>query len=89
MALRVQGKPLPAFKYRDYGTLISLASFSAVGTLMGGLTGTRMIEGLMARWFYMSLYKMHQAALYGKFKALKLTISALLYKKIRPKLRLH
>jgi NADH dehydrogenase len=56
---------------------------------MGGLTGTRMIEGLLARWFYMSLYKMHQASLYGKFKALKLTISALLYKRIRPKLRLH
>lgn len=89
MALRVQGKQLPAFKYKDYGTLISLASFSAVGTLMGGLTGTRMIEGLLARWFYMSLYKMHQAALYGKFKAMKLTISALLYKRIRPKLRLH
>jgi len=89
MILRVQGKELPSFNYRDFGTLISLSSFSAVGTLMGGLTGTRMIEGLLARWFYMSLYKMHQASLYGKFKALKLTISALLYKRIRPKLRLH
>lgn len=70
------GQTATSLKYRDYGTLISLASFSAVGALMGGLTGARMIEGLMARWFYMSLYKMHQAALYGKFKALKLTIES-------------
>lgn len=59
---QLSGKPLKSFKYRDYGTLVSLASFSAVGTLMGNLSGATFVEGLLARMFYMSLYRMHQAA---------------------------
>ena len=62
---RLEGKPLPTYAYRDYGSLVSLSRFSAVGNLMGNLTGSVMLEGWLARMFYVSLYRMHQMALYG------------------------
>ncbi len=54
------------FTYRDFGSLVSLGKYSTVGNLMGFLVGKSMfIEGTFARIMYRSLYKMHQAALYG------------------------
>ena len=69
LKLRIAGQPLPEYRYRDYGSLISLSSFSAVGNLMGNLTGSVMLEGWLARMFYVSLYRMHQIALYGVVRA--------------------
>lgn len=89
IALRIAGKSLREFHYKDYGTLISLASFSAVGTLMGNLTGSLFVEGLLARAFYLSLYRMHQASLYGVRKVIFMMIADLLQRKVRPRLRLH
>ena len=65
LKLRIDGKASSEYRYRDYGSLISLSSFSAVGNLMGNLTGSVMLEGWLARMFYVSLYRMHQIALYG------------------------
>ena len=63
---RLAGKPLPVFRFRDYGSLVSLGELSAVGNLMGTLIGGNMlIQGLIARWMYESLYKMHQVSLLG------------------------
>ncbi len=86
---KVAGKPLLDFRYKDYGTLVSLASFSTIGTLMGNLTGSTMIEGFLARAFYLSLYRMHQASLYGISKVVFIMISDLLQRRVRPRLRLH
>ena len=45
---------------------MSLGELSAVGSLMGRLIGGSMlIQGLIARWMYTSLYKLHQVAIYG------------------------
>src|SRR3989338_8176062 len=46
LKLCIEGKALPEYRYRDYGSLISLSTFSAVGNLMGNLTGSVMLEGL-------------------------------------------
>ncbi|HVE11231.1 MAG TPA: NAD(P)/FAD-dependent oxidoreductase, partial [Paraburkholderia sp.] len=65
-AERLAGRALPEFTYRDFGSLVSLGHFSAVGNLMGGVIGGNMlIEGLFARFMYMSLYRLHIAALHG------------------------
>ncbi len=59
-------KPLQAYKYTDHGSLISLASYSTVGNLMGNLSkGSMFIEGRLARVVYISLYRMHQIAIHG------------------------
>jgi NADH:ubiquinone reductase (H+-translocating) len=63
---RLDGKPLRAYVYHDFGSLVSLGRYTTVGNLMGFLVGRSFIvEGLVARLMYRSLYKMHEAALHG------------------------
>ena len=86
---RLEGKPLPTYRYKDYGSLISLSSFSAVGNLMGNLTGNVMLEGWLARMFYISLYRMHQIALYGAARTLLMMLGDKLSRSTEPRLKLH
>ncbi len=86
---RLQGKPQKEFKYLDYGSLVSLGQYSTVGNLMGNLMGTVMIEGFIARMVYLSLYKMHQFALFGPFRVGMLMISSFFRQRIHPKIKLH
>jgi NADH dehydrogenase len=66
----LRGRPTPPFRYRDFGSLVSLGRNSAVGNLMGGLIGGSVfIDGLIARFMYKSLYQMHQLALHGLTRA--------------------
>lgn len=87
----LDGKPLKNFQYRDFGSLISLARFSAVGSLMRGRsTGPSLfIEGMLARFFYVSLYRMHQRALHGSFKTTLKVIVDGINSLLRPSLKLH
>ena len=86
---QIQGKPPLEFTYKDYGSLISLSRFSAVGNLMGAITGDMMLEGVLAKWFYISLYRMHQLTLFGKLKTGALILKDLISKTTRPHLKLH
>ena len=63
---RIAGEPLAEWRYRDFGSLVSLGHYSTVGSLMGKLIGGNLfIEGVFAGLMYKSLYKMHQLALHG------------------------
>lgn len=86
----VKNKPLRNFVYKDHGSLISLSRFGTVGSLMGNLVGgAMMIEGKLARVAYISLYRMHQAALHGWFKMLGISLVARINRIVRPRLKLH
>jgi NADH dehydrogenase len=89
LKLRIEGQPLPEYKYKDYGSLISLSKFSAVGNLMGNLTGSVMLEGWLARMFYVSLYRMHQMALYGVFRTAMLMLGSRIGRGTEPRMKLH
>ncbi len=89
LKLRIEDKPLPEYRYRDYGSLISLSTFSAVGNLMGNLTGSVMLEGWLARMFYVSLYRMHQVALYGMTRTLLMMLGDRIGRSTEPRLKLH
>ncbi len=87
---RMKGKPVPEYHYHDYGSLVSLGRYGTVGNLMGNLSrGSMMIEGLMARMMYLSLYKMHQTALFGPFRVVMLSLSHLFRRSVHPKIKLH
>lgn len=86
---RLRGKKLKEFQYLDYGSLVSLGKYSTVGNLMGNLMGSVMIEGFVARLVYLSLYKMHQFALFGPFRVLLLMISSFFRHRLHPKIKLH
>lgn len=83
-------KPLKTFVYKDHGSLVNLSRYSTVGNLMGNLTGNSMfIEGRIARFVYMSLYRMHQIAIHGWFKGMLLMMVEKINRAVRPKLKLH
>lgn len=87
---RTKDKELPEYEYHDYGSLVSLGRYSTVGNLMGNLSrGSMMIEGFMARLMYLSLYKMHQVALFGPFRVVMLSLSHLFRRSVHPKIKLH
>jgi NADH dehydrogenase len=60
-----------------------------VGNLMGNLTGSVMLEGWLARMFYVSLYRMHQMALYGAFRTAMLMLGSKIGRGTEPRLKLH
>jgi len=87
---RLAGEALPLFRFRDYGSLVSLGELSAVGTLMGRLIGgSLLVQGLIARWMYASLYKMHQIALHGVVRVALDTIGRFLSGGVEPRVKLH
>jgi NADH dehydrogenase len=87
---RMAAKPLSPYRYRDFGSLVSLGEFSTVGNMMGGLIGGNlMIEGAFARLMYVSLYKMHELALHGFPKVALDTVSRLITRRTEPHVKLH
>lgn len=86
---KLSGQSLLDYRYQDYGSLVSLGRYSTVGNLMGNLMGSVMIEGLMARFVYLSLYKMHQWAILGPGRVTMLMVSNFFRKRLRPRIKLH
>ncbi|ABM03753.1 fused respiratory FAD-dependent NADH dehydrogenase and cupric reductase [Psychromonas ingrahamii 37] len=86
----LDNKALSPYKYTDYGSLVSLSNYSAVGSLMGNLTkGSMKVEGTVARLVYISLYRMHQVALHGYVRTGLITLVESINKILRPRLKLH
>jgi NADH dehydrogenase len=87
---RLAGKPMQAYRYRDFGSLVSLGKFGTVGNMIGGLTGRNfMVEGAFARLMYLSLYKKHELTLHGPTKVALETLSRRFARRIRPLVKLH
>lgn len=79
-----------AFGYKDYGSLVSVGHSTGVGTLMGVLSGKRwFIEGLVARWMYMSLHLQHHLTVLGLLPTISMAIGRLLLKRSAPRVKLH
>ena len=90
MRARLAGRPLPSFHFRDFGSLVSLSELSAVGTLMGRLVGgSLLIQGLVARWTYAALYKLHQAMIFGCAGVALDTLGRFLSRRTVPRVKLH
>ncbi len=87
---RLRGQQLRPYRYRDFGSLVSLGEYTTVGNLMGSLVGgSMMIEGFCARLMYRSLYKMHELALHGYRKVLLDTLARLINRRTEPVVKLH
>jgi NADH dehydrogenase len=87
---RLRGQSLQDYRYRDFGSLVSLGQFSTVGNMMGGLIGdSLMIEGVFAKMMYLSLYKMHELALHGWTKVTLDTLARLILRRTEPHVKLH
>ena len=86
----VAGQPVKHFVYTDQGSLVSLAEYSSVGSLMGSLSqGSFFIEGQIAKLMYWALHKQHQLALGGVRKTALITLSEMIDRTHRPRIKLH
>ena len=87
---RLKGQPPQPWRYRDFGSLVSLGEYSTVGNLMGKLLGGSIfIEGLFARFMYISLYRMHLYALHGFAKVMFDTLGRVFTRRTEPRVKLH
>jgi NADH dehydrogenase len=87
---RLAGKSLQGYRYRDFGSLVSLGRYSTVGSLMGFLVGRSFfVEGAFARLMYRSLYKMHELAVHGPARAAANTLARGISRRGGPTVKLH
>lgn len=90
MVRLLQGKTLPEFTYKDYGSLVSLGDYSTIGSLMGAIaSGSVFIEGYIAKWMYWWLHKHHQIAVNGLFHTWLTTWAETIDWAKNPRIKLH
>ncbi|QNI03492.1 NAD(P)/FAD-dependent oxidoreductase [Halomonas sp. SH5A2] len=87
---QLEGKPLNEFRYRDRGSLVSLARYDAVGSLMRSSASRGLfLEGWLARRAYASLYRMHQLSIHGAPKTGLAWLVDKLNRYLKPRMKLH
>lgn len=78
------------FRFRDFGSLVSLGHSEGVGSLMGGLSGPNLkVEGWVARIMYSSSHWTHYAAVLGIWGATMRSLARVLTRRSRPRVKLH
>jgi NADH dehydrogenase len=86
------GKPLlnEPYRYKDYGSLVSIGHTTTVGNLMGALRGASFfVEGFMARMMYLSLHLLHHQAVLGTIRTGVLAMARFLVRRATPLVKLH
>jgi NADH dehydrogenase len=84
-----EAAPRP-YRYRDFGSLVSLGRYDTVGQLMGFISSEKFrVEGWIAKFFYISLYRQHIWALHGFWRMALDTVSRMLRRQVDPKVKLH
>ena len=89
---RIRNQPMPdkPFRFKDYGSLVSVGHSKGVGSLMGVLSGRSwLVEGLLARSMYMSLHLMHHLAVLGPMRTLSMAVGRLFLKRSTHRVKLH
>jgi NADH dehydrogenase len=87
---RIDGRPLLAFHYHDFGSLVSFGEYTAIGNVIGQITGRNLwVAGRFARLMYWSLYRMHLLALHGVVRLALDTVADWLKRRDEPRVKLH
>jgi NADH dehydrogenase len=86
---RLAGTPLQPFRYRDFGSLVSIGRYQSVGNLAGLPRRSVFVEGFIARLMYLSIRKMHQLALHGYLRVALDTLTGTLDERRAPRVKLH
>ena len=87
---RLRGEPATAYRYRDFGSLVSLGDSDTMGQIMGFISSEKFrVEGWIARFVYVSLYRQHIWALHGFWRMALDTLARMLRRQVDPKVKLH
>ena len=84
-----EGKPVPPFRFRDLGALVSLSDYNAFGTLgRFGFFKGGFIKGRFAQLSHRLLYRRHQLSLHGPFRAALLWLAERINALVQPNIRI-
>ena len=85
----LRGQAVPAFVYRDFGSLVSLGDYDAFGSLgKFGFFDGGIIRGRLAQLSHAMLYRSHQARLHGFWRGGLLWLVDSINARVRPPIRL-
>jgi NADH dehydrogenase len=85
----LRGEPVPAYKFRDFGALVSLGDYDAYGTLgQFGFFDGGIIRGRLAQLSHAMLYRSHQARLHGFWRGGLLWLVDQITARVKPSIRL-
>jgi NADH:quinone reductase (non-electrogenic) len=83
------GKPIPPFRFRDFGALVALSEYNAFGTLGSfGFFKGGFIKGRFAQLSHAVLYRRHQLSLHGPARAALLWFAERINALVQPKIRI-
>ncbi|OYY74837.1 MAG: hypothetical protein B7Y40_02485 [Gammaproteobacteria bacterium 28-57-27] len=83
-------RAIKPFAYHDHGSLVSLADYQTLGSVMDDVMhGRFLIEGRMARAAYLSLYRQHQLTLHGPWRTALMMLASGMNQWIRPSIKLY
>jgi NADH dehydrogenase len=84
-----QGEPVPPFRLRDLGALVSLSDYNAFGTLgRFGFFKGGFIKGRFAHLSHALLYRRHQLSLHGPDRAALLWLAQPINALVQPDIRI-
>jgi NADH dehydrogenase len=87
---RLRGASATPYRYRDFGSLVSLGAYDTIGQLMGFISSEKFrVEGWLAKFFYVSLYRQHIWALHGFWRMALDTLARMIRRQTDPKVKLH
>ena len=85
----IAGRSAPAFRYHDFGSLVSLGGYDAFGSLgRFGFFDGGFIQGRVAQLGHALLYRSYQARLHGFWKGGLLWLADTIARRVRPAARL-
>jgi NADH dehydrogenase len=83
-------QPVPPFRFRDLGALVSLSDYNAFGTLgRFGFFSGGFIKGRFAQFSHAFLYRRHQLSLHGVGRAALLWLAERVNALIQPRIRMN
>jgi NADH dehydrogenase len=84
-----KGEPVPPFRFRDLGALVSLSDYNAFGTLgRFGFFKGGFIKGRFAHLSHALLYRRHQLSLHGPGRAALLWLAQPINALVQPDIRI-
>ena len=90
VARRFAGEPPVPYRYRDFGSLVSLGDSDTMGQIMGIISSEKFrVEGWIARFVYVSLYRQHVWALHGFWRMALDTLARWIRRQTEPRVKLH
>jgi NADH:ubiquinone reductase (H+-translocating) len=90
LCARIDGRPEGRFEYKDHGSLISLGSTTAVGSLAGlSRSGKIFVKGQIAEFMYAALYRKHLMAVSGLRRTAVAIVFDRVSRMLSPRVKLH